>query len=136
MELNHQGGFHMKVAVPMVAGQFSEHFGGADAFGLFQIDKAKGTILSKTVGQAPPHEHGAFPRWLREQGASVILAGGMGPRAVAMFEQFGIQVVAGVVGYDPETVVSAYLSGTLDTSGGPCGGGHLHACEDHGHHEA
>ena len=123
----------MKVAVPMVAGQFSEHFGGADAFGLFEVDKAKGTILCKTVVQAPPHEHGAFPRWLQEQGASVILAGGMGPRAVQMFEQFGIEVVAGIAGREPDAVMNAYLSGTLEITGEACGGGHLHACGDHGH---
>jgi predicted Fe-Mo cluster-binding NifX family protein len=124
----------MKVAVPMVAGQFSQHFGGADAFGLFEVDKAKGTILSKTVAQAPPHEHGAFPRWLQQQGASVILAGGMGPRAVQMFEQFGIQVVAGIAGGEPDDVVHAYLADTLVITGEVCGGGHLHACGDHGHH--
>lgn len=124
----------MKVAVPMVAGRFSEHFGGAEAFGLFDVDEAKSAIVSKTIAQAPPHERGAFPRWLREQGASVILAGGMGPRAVQMFDQFGIRVVAGVAGGEPEAVVKAFLSGDLVSTGEPCSGGHLHACGDHGHH--
>jgi len=123
----------MKVAIPMVEGRFSEHFGGAETFGLFEVDEAKGAIVSKTLAQAPPHERGAFPRWLREQGASVILAGGMGPRAVQMFEQFGIRVVAGVVGDNPEAVVKAFLSGTLIATGEACSGGHLHACGDHGH---
>jgi len=125
----------MKVAIPMAAGRFSEHFGGAEAFGLFEVDESRQTIVSKTIAQAPPHERGAFPVWLREQGASVILVGGMGPRAVQMFEHFGIQVVAGVTGGDPEAVVQAFLSGTLSTSGELCSGGHLHACGDHGHEE-
>jgi ATP-binding protein involved in chromosome partitioning len=122
-----------KIAGPLVAGRFSEHFGGAEAFGLFAVDVAKKSVLAKTTLQAPPHERGAFPRWLKEQGAQVILAGGMGPRAVQMFGHFGIEVVPGVVGSDPEAVVKAYLAGTLDTSGGPCSGGHLHGCGDHGH---
>ncbi len=83
--------------------------------------------------QAPPHERGAFPTWLHENGATVILAGGMGPRAVQMFEQFGIQVVAGVGGEDPQAVVKAFLSGDLVSTGETCSGGHLHACGDHGH---
>ena len=123
----------MKVAIPMVGGQFSEHFGGAEAFGLFEVDETKKTIVSKTIVEAPPHEKGAFPVWLRDQGASVILAGGMGPRAVQMFEQFGIKVVAGVAGSDPVTLVEAFLSDQLKTTGEVCSGGHLHACGDHGH---
>ncbi len=73
--------------------------------------RVKKAIVSKTMVEAPPHEKGAFPVWLRDQGTSVILAGGMGPRAVQMFEQFGIKVVAGVAGGDPAAVVEAFLSG-------------------------
>jgi predicted Fe-Mo cluster-binding NifX family protein len=123
----------MKIAVPMVQGRFSEHFGGAESFGLFEVDEIGKTILTKNEAEAPPHERGAFPRWLRDQGANVILAGGMGPRAVQMFEHYGIQVVSGVTGDAPETVVRAFLAGTLDTTGETCSGGHLHACGDHGH---
>ena len=122
----------MKVAIPMVEGRFSEHFGGAEAFGLFEVDETKKTIVSKTVVAAPPHEKGAFPAWLRDQSASVILAGGMGPRAVQMFEQFGIRVISGVGGKDPTAVVEDFLSGTLQTTGEVCSGGHLHNCGDHG----
>ena len=56
----------------------------------------------------------------------------MGPRAVQMFEQFGIQVVSGVAGSDPTAVVEGFLSGTLQTTGEVCSGGHLHNCGDHG----
>jgi predicted Fe-Mo cluster-binding NifX family protein len=122
----------MKIAIPIVQGQFSDHFGGAEAFGLFEVDEKNRTILSQTFAPAPEHERGAFPRWLREQGADVILAGGMGPRALQMFEHYGIQVVAGVAGDTPEAVVQAFLSGTLAATGEPCSGGHLHHCGDHG----
>jgi len=96
------------------------------------VDPSKKTIVSKSLVAAPPHEKGVFPSWLRDQGASVILAGGMGPRAVQMFEQFGIQVISGVAGKDPTAVVEDFLSGTLQTTGEVCSGGHLHNCGDHG----
>jgi len=41
---------------------------------------------------APPHEPGLLPRWLHEQGAHLIIAGGMGHRAQELFVQNGIQV--------------------------------------------
>ncbi len=125
----------MKIAVPMMAGQFSDHFGGADSFGLFEVDEPARSVVSRVSLQAPPHERGAFPRWLREQGADVILAGGMGPRAAQMFETFGIRVVAGIAARDPESAVKEFLAGSLSTSGALCSGGHLHACDDHGHDE-
>jgi len=123
----------MKIAVPMVQGRFSDHFGGAEGFGLFEVDEVSRIVVSRVFQAAPPHERGAFPRWLKEQGADVILAGGMGPRAMQMFEHFGIHVVAGVSGGDPEALVKGFLDGTLQATGEGCSGGHLHNCGDHGH---
>ena len=121
----------VRVAIPLTEGRFSEHFGGAEAFGLYDVDEAEKRILTKTVVQAPPHERGAFPRWLYERGAEVILAGGMGPRALQMFDQFGIRVVAGVAGGEPAALVESFMDGTLAASGEACSGGRLHKCGDH-----
>lgn len=125
----------MKIAVPTAQGRFSEHFGGAECFGLYDVDEAAKTIRSKVEAEAPPHERGAYPRWLREQGAEVILAGGMGPRAIQMFDHYGIKVVVGVSGDAPDALVQSFLEGTLISSGDPCTGGHLHDCGDHGHED-
>ena len=122
----------MKVAVPMIQGKFSDHFGGAEGFGLFEVDDQARVVVSSVFAEAPPHERGAFPRWLKEQGADVILAGGMGPRAVQMFEHYGIEVVAGVSGGDPEALVASFAKGTLEATGDACSGVHLHHCGDHG----
>lgn len=122
----------MKVAVPLIQGKFSEHFGGAEGFGLFEVDELSRTVVSNIVCEAPPHERGVFPRWLHEKGANVILAGGMGTKAVQMFEHFGVQVVAGARGEDPEAIVRSFLNNTLEASGETCTGGHLHHCAHHG----
>jgi ATP-binding protein involved in chromosome partitioning len=123
----------IKIAIPLSEGRFSSHFGGADAFAILEVEPSAKTILKSEVRAAPPHEQGAFPTWLKDQQANVILAGGMGPRAVQMLEGYGIEVVTGVSGGAPDEIVNAFLSGTLSTSGAQCSGGHLHACGDHGH---
>ena len=61
----------------------------------------------------PPHEPGLLPRWLHEQGADVIIAGGMGQRAQQLFAEKGIRVVYGVPSDTPETIVTAFLDGTV-----------------------
>ena len=120
----------MKIAVPLHQGRFSEHFGGAEVFALYTVDDSSRTIGERQTGAPPEHGRGVFPMWLRKQGATVVLAGGMGPRAVDMFTQHGIQVLLGIRGDDPDAVVQAYLNGTLESTGELC---HEHGFHDCGH---
>jgi predicted Fe-Mo cluster-binding NifX family protein len=123
----------MKIAVPVQDGSFCAHFGGADGFALYTVNLAKRTIGERVVGAPPEHGRGVYPSWLRRQGASVVLAGGMGPRAVAMLEQAGIEVVLGVDGGHPDALVQGYLDGTLRFTGQPCHDQGYHDCgHDHG----
>lgn len=115
-----------KIAVPVIGGRFSSHFGGADSFAVFTLDEAGGGIVGRETPPAPPHERGAFPRLLAEQGVGTVLAGGMGPRAVDILAREGIEVVLGVNGDDPEALVRSYLEGTLEATG--------ESCHDHGFH--
>jgi predicted Fe-Mo cluster-binding NifX family protein len=120
----------MKIAVPLHQGKFSEHFGGAEAFAFYTVDDGNRAIGERQTGSPPEHGRGVFPMWLRKQGATVVLAGGMGPRAVDMFTQHGIQVLLGIRGDDPDAVVQAYLNGTLESTGELC---HEHGFHDCGH---
>ena len=61
----------------------------------------------------PPHEPGVLPKWLHAQGVSLIIAGGMGQRAQAIFVENGIQVVVGAPASTPEDLADQYLVGTL-----------------------
>jgi predicted Fe-Mo cluster-binding NifX family protein len=121
-----------RIALPLVNGQFTEHFGGAEQFGFFDFDETTRSITARTIAAPPPHERGAFPVWLREQGVTAVLAGGMGPRAVQILQHFGIETTLGIEGREPEQIVRAYLDGTLASSGEGCTGGGLHNCGDHG----
>jgi ATP-binding protein involved in chromosome partitioning len=123
-----------RIAVPLANGSFTSHFGGAEEFELFDFDEISGSITGRTVAAPPPHERGVFPVWLRNQGVTTILAGGMGPRAVQILQGFGIETVLGVEGGEPEQLVRAFLNGSLVASGEGCGGGRLLGCGDHGDH--
>lgn len=69
---------------------------------------------------SPGHQPGFLPPWLAQEGVSVVLAGGMGSRAEALFHENRIEVVVGILGDDPEEVVPDYIRGELATGDNIC----------------
>ena len=125
----------MRIAIPVHQGRFSAHFGGAEAFAFYTVDDTSRTIGERHIDVPPEHGRGVFPSWIRKQGATVVLAGGMGPRAADIFAQQGIEVVLGVNGDDPDILAQSFLDGTLEASGGLCHDHNFHDCgHDHGSH--
>jgi Mrp family chromosome partitioning ATPase/predicted Fe-Mo cluster-binding NifX family protein len=110
----------MTIAVPVTNGVLSSHFGHCEAFFLFHIESDGRTIGRRQKLTPPPHEPGTFPKWLHEQGATVILAGGMGSRAQSLFEQNAIQVIIGAETKEPERLVQEFLEGHLSTGANIC----------------
>jgi predicted Fe-Mo cluster-binding NifX family protein len=96
------------------------HFGHCEEFALVDVDPDNKEINNTELIDAPPHQPGLLPRWLHEQGANVIIAGGMGQRAQQLFAQNDIQVVIGASALTPEELVKAYLEGTLQTGENIC----------------
>ena len=110
----------MKIAIPIANGQLCMHFGHCETFALVEVEPATKTLRKTESVEPPPHEPGLLPRWLAEQGVTVILAGGMGSRAQGLFAERGIQVVTGATGGTPEELVKAFLDGTLETGANAC----------------
>ncbi len=74
------------------------------------------------------HAPGQVPGFINSQGVHVMLTGGMGGRAVAFFEQYGIEAVTGAVG-TVRHVLEQYLNGAL-RGAAPC-----RESIEHGHGE-
>lgn len=121
----------MKIAMPIAGGRFSAHFGGAEAFAFYPVDKPNGVLGDPKFLTPPEHGRGVYPMWLKKHGATVVLAGGMGPRAADIFNAQGIDVVLGVEGEDPEVIACEYLAGSLQTTGGVCQEHGFHDCGNH-----
>ena len=110
----------MKIAVPVTKGVLSSHFGQCEQFVLFDVGADGKPLGGRQILTPPPHEPGTFPKWLHEQGATVIIAGGMGSRAQSLFGENGIQVVVGVAGGEPDFIVGEFLAGRLATGANIC----------------
>ena len=109
----------MKIAIPTMGGRLSSHFGHCEAFTLFETD-AQGEILERIELTPPSHEPGVLPRWLKTQGVETVIAGGMGMRAQNLFAEQGMQVCVGAADDELETLVKAFLAGTLRAGANPC----------------
>jgi ATP-binding protein involved in chromosome partitioning len=110
----------MRFAIPVSGGVISPHFGHCEQFALIDVDEATKTIVRKQLVASPEHEPGLLPVWLAEEGASIIMAGGMGSRAQALFRENHIDVIIGVMESDPEKAVLNYLGGSLTTGDNVC----------------
>ncbi|HDQ39933.1 MAG TPA: chromosome partitioning protein ParA [Desulfonatronum sp.] len=110
----------LTVAVPVAQGVLCAHFGHCEQFALVTVNTADKTIQETKFLTPPPHEPGVLPKWLSEQGAHLILAGGMGSRAQSLFTQYGIQVLVGAPSQTPEELVKSYLEGNLITGSNIC----------------
>ena len=108
-------------------GQVSAHFGRCPFYVLAEVDGTMATV-SRVVPNpySGAHRPGLTPRFIHDLGADVIIAGGMGPRAIDMFRGFDIAVATGALG-TVEDVLGAYLRGERRGEA-PCAGPHLYGC--------
>lgn len=120
----------MKIAVAAMGTSVAGHFGHCENFIMFET--ADGKIVSQESIPNPGHRPGFLPNFLADNGAEVIISGGMGGGAVDIFNQRGVEVIVGIEG-EACTAVEAYLAGQLHSTGSICHR-HEHAGECDGHH--
>ena len=122
----------MRLAIAVENGFVSEHFGRCPQFLIVDLDENKNIVKEELVENpgATNHQPGLVPRFLQSIGVDCIIAGGMGPKAVMMFESMGIQVVLGVTG-KVKDVLNAFIAGTLRGGESLCDRPHEHGCEHH-----
>jgi len=107
-----------KIAVPTSDGVLDAHFGHCRQFAL--VDVENNEIKAVSYMDAPPHQPGLLPPWLAERGATDIIAGGMGQRAIQLFNQQGVNVFVGAPQLTPEELVEGFMKDTLTFSANYC----------------
>lgn len=110
----------MRIAIPLAEGQLAMHFGHCEKFALIDVDLDKKEILGREDVVPPPHQPGLLPPWLAQRGANLIIAGGMGQRALELFHAQNIDVLIGAPVATPEALAKAFLNQTLSTGANVC----------------
>ncbi|MDY7039544.1 MAG: NifB/NifX family molybdenum-iron cluster-binding protein [Chloroflexota bacterium] len=105
----------------------SPHFGRCPHYILADVeDREIKNIQAVDNPYYGHHEPGQVPGFINNQGANVMLTGGMGGRAIAFFNQYGIEAVTGASG-TVRHALEQYLGGAL-RGAAPC-----HESIEHGH---
>ena len=107
-----------KIAIPVSNDMLDRHFGHCKVFAIYGIEENKITSEEQLV--PPPHEPGLLPRWLHEMSVTDVIAGGIGQRAIDLFNGNGINVFVGAPELSPRDIVEAHLNGDLQLRGNFC----------------
>jgi predicted Fe-Mo cluster-binding NifX family protein len=121
------------IAIPLEGNLLSEHFGHCQSFAYVNVENNQ--ITNITMMEPPEHQPGTFPRWVASNGATDVIAGGMGPKAVDLFTEAGVNVFVGAPKDNPTNLVNNFLAGKLTLSANYCdhhgegnGDAHGHNC--------
>lgn len=123
----------MKLAVTYNNGEIFQHFGHTEYFKIYEIQDGK--IQESQVVSTNGQGHGALAGFLKEQGVTSLICGGIGGGAKNALADADILVYGGVSG-NADEAVKALLNGTLQfnpnvtcnhhshENGHSCGSGH------------
>jgi predicted Fe-Mo cluster-binding NifX family protein len=114
---------NMKIAIATESGNVAQHFGRCMEYTIVDVIDKK--ITNQMTLPNPGHEPGAIPKFLNSKGCNLIIAGGMGRRAQAFFEEFNIEWIIGATG-KVNNVIEEYINDTLVAGESSCTHGEGH----------
>lgn len=106
------------IAIPVTEGMLSQHFGHCEQFYFARVNDVE--IIEEKMVTPPVHEPGLYPKWVKEQGADLVIAGGMGQKACELFAENGVQYFTGAASQAPADAVKAFLNKTITFAGNTC----------------
>jgi predicted Fe-Mo cluster-binding NifX family protein len=107
----------MKIAVASENEVVTQHFGYCQTFTIYNVKDNKITETNNEPN--PGHEAGFLPRFLGDMQVTTIISGGMGNKAVELFNAQGIEVVIGASGASKQAALD-FIEGKLKSTGVPC----------------
>ena len=107
----------MRVAISTEGNYVAAHFGRCPNYTIVDIEDNK--VANTQAINNPGHMPGAIPQMMNELGVNVMIAGGMGPRAANLFQEYGIDTIVGIQG-DIDDVIEQLLAGTLEGAESLC----------------
>ena len=116
------------IAVPLEGGVLCAHFGHCEEFAIVKVvDNEIREIKTLTP---PEHVPGLYPRWVASFGVTDVIAGGMGQKAINLFNEQNINAFVGAPIDKVENLVNNFIAGNLSLNANYCNhdNDQQHAC--------
>ncbi len=108
-----------KIAIPVDnLDVLDAHFGHCKFFHISTVEEGKVVKTEKVV--PPPHEPGLLPKWLAEKNVTDIVAGGMGQKAIQLFNANQVNAFVGAPKLKAPELVEGFLSDSLSFTANYC----------------
>jgi predicted Fe-Mo cluster-binding NifX family protein len=107
-----------RIAIPLENGMLCSHFGHCREFAI--IDTEENVISGEEFVTPPPHEPGLLPAWLAGKGVTDVIAGGMGQKAIGLFNNKNINVFVGAPVKSPKELAHDLLGDALEAGANYC----------------
>ncbi|MDD3876668.1 MAG: NifB/NifX family molybdenum-iron cluster-binding protein [Bacteroidales bacterium] len=106
------------IAIPIQNGILCPHFGHCEQFAIVTVKNGNVTDIKELI--PPEHVPGLYPRWVAQFGVTDVIAGGMGERAIMLFNDQNINAFVGAPIKTPKELVEDFLSNKLSLSANYC----------------
>jgi predicted Fe-Mo cluster-binding NifX family protein len=106
---------NLRLAIAAEDAAVAEHFGRCDKFHVYEINDAREVVRREEYANPLNGQHSGMcqlPHYVNQIKANVIIAGGMGGKAVELFLGYGIDVITSP-GLKIEDALASYLKGEL-----------------------
>lgn len=115
-----------RIAIPLENGVLCAHFGHCEEFAIVDVENNRITTTKRVT--PPEHVPGLYPKWVAGFGVTDVIAGGIGQKAVDLFNEQNINAYLGAPVKAAEVLVKEFLEGSLELRG--------EVCSHHGDHHA
>ncbi|TVQ10621.1 MAG: ATPase [Bacteroidetes bacterium] len=106
------------IAIPMENGQLCAHFGHCQSFALINVKDNKIHDITEVI--PPEHQPGLYPRWIAGYDVTDVIAGGMGQKAIQLFNEQNINVFVGAPTKSARELVEDFIAEKLNLQANYC----------------
>ncbi len=115
------------IAIPLENGILCAHFGHCEKFAIIEVDN---NLIIHTKEVTPPeHIPGLYPRWIADFGVTAVIGGGMGQKAIELFNRQNINAFVGAPVKPAEELVIDFMNNKLSLSANYCNHDGDHGCD-------
>ncbi|MCK9255666.1 MAG: ATPase [Bacteroidales bacterium] len=106
------------LAFPLENGILCSHFGHCEKFAIVEVEN--NNIVNIQELTPPEHVPGLYPKWVASFGVTDVIAGGMGQKAIDLFNQQGINAFVGAPIKSAKELTQEFLNGSLVLNANYC----------------